>query len=363
GLLMAAELAPNVRKHVDPASPVPVRMMAARALVPLAPSDMLTALFLLTSDADEKVRATAVETAAKLPDKILSSALRDEELPPPVLGWFLDRLATQDVYAEMLIHNPATPDDAVARAAMHCSVRTAETIGQNQLRLLRHEDIVRQLCLNTGLRGALIDGVCDFGVRSGLILADVAQMRAARIRIFGPAAAEAPPDPGPTADEIIAEYGELGDENAPPMEEGKRLTLAQRIMKMSIAEKIKLATKGNKEARSHLLRDSNKLVSVAVIRSPKITDGEILAVANNRAAQDEVLRVVYNNREWLKAYPVKLALTKNPKVPLPVALKFLAQLRESEVKELTKNKNAPSGVQRMARKMLEKKNAPKQEKS
>jgi hypothetical protein len=358
-----AELAPTVKKHVDPAAPLPLRMMAAKALVPLAPPDMVTALFLLVSDADEKVRTTAVDTATRLPDRILSSALRDEEIKPPVLGWFLDRLATQDVYAEMLVLNASTPDDAVARAAAHCSARLAETIGQNQLRLLRHEDIVRQLCRNPAASPALIDGVCDFCVRSGLGLTDVEQMRQARIRLFGLEAAEAPLDLGPTADEIIAEYQELADENAPPMEEGKRLTLAQRIMKMSIAEKIKLATKGNKDARSYLLRDSNKLVAVAVIRSPKITDGEVMAVANNRAALDEVLRVVYSNREWLKMYPVKLALTKNPKVPLPVAMKFLAQLRESEVKELSKNKNVPSGVQLMARKMMDKKNAPtKQEK-
>src|SRR5499427_5594226 len=339
-----AELAAAVKKHVDPASPLPLRMMAAKALVPLPPPDMITALFILTSDADEKVRVTAAESAAKLPDRILSSALRDEEVEGPVLGWFLDRLARQDVYAEMLILNASTPDDAVARAASHCSMRTAEIISQNQL-----------------CRGALIDMVCDFCVRSGLILADVEQMRKARVRIFGPDAEAAPPDPGPTADEVIAEFEELQDENAPPMEEGKRLTLAQRIMKMSIAEKIKLATKGNKEARSYLLRDSNKLVAVAVIRSPKLTDGEVLAVANNRAALDDVLRVVYNNREWLKMYPVKVALTKNPKVPLPVAMKFLAQLRESEVKDLAKNKNVPSGVQLMARKMMDKKNAPKKE--
>jgi len=354
-----AELAPTVKKHVDPGAPVPLRMMAAKALVPLAPPDMVTALFLLVSDADEKVRTTAVETATKLPDRILSSALRDEEVKPPVLGWFLDRLATQDVYAEMLVLNASTPDDAVARAVAHCSARLAETIGQNQLRLLRHEDIVRQLCRNPAATPALVALVCDFCVRSGLGLTDVEQMRQARIRLFGPEAADAPPDLGPTADEIIAEYQELADENAPPMEEGKRLTLAQRIMKMSIAEKIKLATKGNKEARSYLLRDSNKLVAVAVIRSPKITDGEILAVANNRASLDEVLRVVYSNREWLKMYPVKLALTKNPKVPLPVAMKFLAQLRESEVKDLAHNKNVPSGVQILARKMMDKKNSPK----
>jgi hypothetical protein len=336
-------------------------MMAAKALVPLPPPDMITALYLLTSDPDEKVRATALESAGKLPDRILSSALRDEEVDPPVLGWFLDHLARQDVYAEMLVLNAATPDEAVARAAAVCGTRTAEIISQNQLRLLRHDDIVRQLCLNPSCGPALVDGVCDFCVRSGLILADVPQIRTARIRIFGPEAAEAPPDPGPTADEVIQEFVELGDDNAPPMEEGRRLTLAQRIMKMSIAEKIKLATKGNKEARSYLLRDSNKLVSVAVIRSPKITDGEILAVANNRAAQDDVLRVVYNNREWLKDYRVKLALTKNPKVPLPVAMKFLSQLREAEVKDLARNKNVPSGVQLLARKMLDKKNAPKKE--
>lgn len=355
------DLSPTLKKHVDPGSPIPLRMMAAKALVPLPPPDMITALFLLTADADEKVRTTAVESASKLPDRILSSALRDEEVDSPVLGWFLDRLARQDVYAEMLVLNASTPDDAVGRAAAICGLRTAEIIAQNQLRLLRYEEIVRQLCLNPSCGPALIDGVCDFCVRSGLVLADVPQMRASRVRLYGPEAAEAPPDPGPTADEVIEEFGDLGDENAPPLEEGKRLTLAQRIMKMSIAEKIKLATKGNKEARSYLLRDSNKLVAVAVIRSPKITDGEILAVANNRAALDDVLRVVCNNREWLKDYRVKVALTKNPKVPLPVAMKFLAQLRESEVKDLARNKNVPSGVQVLARKMLEKKNAPKKE--
>lgn len=352
------DLGPNLKKHIDPSAPVAMRMMAAKALVPLPPPDMVTALFMLTNDPDEKVRSTAIESASKLPDRILSSALRDEGVPPAALGWFLDRLAGQDVYAEMLILNGSTPDDAVARAAWRCSARTAEIISQNQLRLLRYEEVVRQLCLNPNCGPALIDGVCDFCVRSGLILADVQQMRAARVRIFGPEAEMAPPDPGPTADEIIEEYRELADEGAPPMEEGKRLTVAQRVMKMSIAEKIKLATKGNKEARSYLLRDTNKLVAVAVIRSPKITDGEILAVANNRAAQDDVLRVVYNNREWLKMYQVKLALTKNPKVPLQAAMRFLIQLRESDVRELARNKNVPSAVQVFARKMLEKKNAP-----
>jgi hypothetical protein len=351
-------LPPSARKHVDPASPLPLRMMAAKALVPLAPADMLGALYLLTSDPDESVRTTAAASAEKLPDRILGSALRDEEVPAEVLGWFLDRLATNDVYTEMLVLNPTTPDEAVARAAVRCSLRSLEMIGQNQLRLLRHEEIVRQLCGNPAASLALIDSVCDFCVRSGLQLADLPQMRAARIRIYGPEAADAIPDPGPSADEVLAEY-QVGDESAPPLEEGKRLTFSQRIMKMSIAEKIKLATKGNKEARGYLLRDSNKLVAVAAVRSPKLTDPEVLAIANSRQAHEDVLRTVFSNREWVKMYPVKLALVKNPKVPLPIAMKLMFTLRESEIKEIARDKNVPSGIQMQARKWMEKKNEPK----
>ncbi|HVE84743.1 MAG TPA: hypothetical protein VND93_17930 [Myxococcales bacterium] len=354
-------LPPNMRKHVDPKAPVPLRMMAAKSLVPLAPADMCGALFMLTFDPDQGVRDTAAKTAASLPDRILSTALRDEGVKPPVLGYLLKALAGKEQYEELLILNASTPDEAVAACAVGCSAKVAEIVGQNQLRLLRHEDIIRQLCLNPNASPALLDGVCDFAVRSGLVLKDVPQMTAARVRLFGPEAAETLPDPGPTADEVLDEYAGLTDEGAPPMEEGKRLTLTQKIMKMNVAEKIKLATIGNKEARMLLVRDSNRLVSVAVVRSPRITDGEVLMLANNRAVPDDVLRVIYNNRDWTKMYPLKVALVKNPKTPSGIAMRFLGTLRESEVKEIARNKNVPSGIQMHAKKTMEKKNAPKKD--
>jgi hypothetical protein len=198
-------------------------------------------------------------------------------------------------------------------------------------------------------------------VRSGLILQDVPQMQAARVRLFGPQAAQAQPDPGPTAEQLLQDFKEVVEEGAPPMEEGKRMNLTQRIMKMSIAEKIKLATLGNKEARTLLLRDSNKLVCTAVIRSPRLTDGEVLTTATNRAANEEVLRIIYNNREWTKNNKIKLALVKNPKIPLTVVMKFLSTLRDAELKDLARDRNVPSGVSMFAKKMVEKKTAPKKE--
>jgi hypothetical protein len=355
-------LPPNMKKHVDPKAPVPLRMMAAKTLVPLSPSDMIGALFMLTFDPDAGVRDAVAKSVQALPERILSAALRDEDVAPPVLGFFLERLWENDGYAEMLVLNASTPDAAVAAIADRCSSKIAELIGQHQLRVLRHEDIVRRLCQNPRASPALIDGVCDFAVRSGLQLTDVPQMQQARVRLFGPQALEKPPDPGPTVDELASEFkDELLSENASPMEEGKRLNLTQRVLKMSIAEKIKLATLGNKEARGLLIRDTNKLVAVAVIRSPRITDGEVLMMANNRAATDEVLRIICNKREWIKMYQVKLALVKNPKVPLAIAMKFLNTLRESEIKDISKSKNVPSAIQVQAKKMLEKKNSPKKD--
>jgi hypothetical protein len=353
-------LPPNMRKHVDPAAPVPLRMMAAKSLVPLSPPDMLGALFMLTFDADPAVRETAAKTASSLPDRILSAGLRDEGIAPPVLGFFLSVLGGNEASAEMLILNASTPDEAVAAVASTCGPKIAEIIGENQLRLLRHEDIIRQLCRNPSASAALVDRVCDFAVRSGVTLEDVPQMQLARVRLFGPQAVAAPPDPGPTAAEVLKDFtAEVSEESAPPMEEAKKLNLTQRVMKMNTAEKIKLATLGNKEARSILIRDTNKLVAVATIRSPRITDGEVLAQANNRAAHDDVLRIIYSSKEWTKAYSIKLALVKNPKVPMAVTMRFMSTLHESDVKDLSRNKNVPSSIQALARRMMDKKNQPK----
>ncbi|WP_375765395.1 hypothetical protein NR798_27185 [Archangium gephyra] len=370
--ITAEFLPPNMRKHVDPAAPVPLRMMAAKALVPLAPSDMLGALFMLTFDADAAVRETATKTAAALPDRF-SAGLRDEAVAAPVLGWFLSLLSGKDALAEMLVLNPTTPDDAVAEVARTCSAKIAEIIGQNQLRVLRSENIIRGLCTNPNASPALIDNVCDFAVRSGMAVVDVPQMQAARVRVFGPSAA--PPEAGPTAEEILKELEDAtpktaaagpveakeGEDPTAAIPEAKKLSLTQRIMKMSIAQKIKLATLGNKEARSFLIRDTNKLVCTAVIRSPRITDGEVLSCATNKAVNEEVLRIIYSSREFTKNYKIKMALLKNPKLPLSVGMKFLSTLRENDVKDLSRDKNVPSALQGIAKKMMDKKNEPKKE--
>ena len=359
--LSAERLPPNFRKHVDPASPAPMRGMAARGMVPLNPSDMCHCLAMLANDADPGVAAAARKTAAGLPEKILAAGMRDEAHSPRVLHFFAEVLAGKDGALEAIALNNVSHDATIAQiAASTASGRLLEIIAGNQLRILRDERVLRSVVSNPSTSKAVVDLTCDFAVRSGLVLHDLAPMIEAHVRIHGappaaPDSEEAQAQAQNTAVALMAEFGdELTDNSAPPMEEGRRVSLVQRISQMSVSERIKLATLGNKEARGMLMRDSNRLVHLAVVNSPRITDVEVLMLAHSKTCPDEVLRVIYGTREWIRQYPVKLALVKNPKLPLAIAMRFLATLRESEIKALAFNKNIPSAVRMQAKKIVDK---------
>jgi len=96
-------------------------------------------------------------------------------------------------------------------------------------------------------------------------------------------------------------------------------------------------------------------VCMAAATSPRITDGEIIGLANSRTANADVLRYIYSNREFLRTYAVKTALVKNPKVPLPTALKLLVTLQEKDIKELARDRNVPQTVQAQAKSYMMKK--------
>lgn len=364
----------NFQKHVDPKAPVPLRMMGAKALVPMGPKEMSTALYMLTFDSDPGVRDTAVKSAAGLPDRILSVALRDETMDPPVLDYYAGVFASKDEYLEMLVLNAATPDETVERLTKNADERITEIVAQNQLRMLRHADLVRALVNNKNTRPSTVDNVCDFCVRSGLVLEDLPAFKAARRRIHGGAAgdeevarqvamkqeleqAEAEAALEQMGAHVAAEDKPVvpgsADEKA---EEQKRLTISQQIMKLGVAKKIEWANKkGNKEVRTLLLRDPNKLVQLAVIQSPRITDGEIAKVAQARTSPNEVLQYIYNNRQLMKNYQIKMNIISNPKVPVGVSMRFLSTLRMAEVKSIAKNKNVPQGLATAAKKLVEKK--------
>lgn len=113
---------------------------------------------------------------------------------------------------------------------------------------------------------------------------------------------------------------------------------------MSVSEKLDLARKANKEARSILMRDTNRLVQLAVIASPKITESEVLLIAGNRQINDDVLRHIATNKEWMKNYQIKLSLVNNPKTPLAIALRQIPYLKQRDLALIAKSRAVPRPI-------------------
>jgi len=151
---------------------------------------------------------------------------------------------------------------------------------------------------------------------------------------------EAPEDtvePGPT----VAPAG------AAPR--GRSVTID--FSKLKLYEKIRLATLGNAYCRQNLLRDPNRMVALAAIRSPQITDGEVAKAAANRSLSEDVIRYIANRKELVKQYPVKLALVGNAKCPLGIALRLLPSLHADDIRQIARSKNVPAALSVVARKL------------
>ena len=129
-------------------------------------------------------------------------------------------------------------------------------------------------------------------------------------------------------------------------------SLYAEILNMAIGPKIKLALRGNKDARTILIRDTNKMIRRFVLHNPRISDGEVISVCRNRSADEELLRIVNGNKEWIRNYQVKLALVQNPRTPLPIAVKHVPTLDERDIRFLARSKNVSATVSAQCRRIL-----------
>ena len=114
---------------------------------------------------------------------------------------------------------------------------------------------------------------------------------------------------------------------------------------------MKLAMKGDREARSILIRDANKVVSSAVINNPRITDHEVENISAMRTVADEVLRLIALNRTWARSYPIIHNLARNPRTPIPTAMNILPRIRTKDLQNLTQNRNVSEAVRRQAQRL------------
>jgi hypothetical protein len=180
---------------------------------------------------------------------------------------------------------------------------------------------------------------------AAILAGDVPPELRARFAAPGGPPAAAPADP--TAPLVDASP----EVEAAPAEEQEQTTL-QRIASMSVAKRIALAMKGTREERAILIRDPNRIVTAAVLSSPKMNDTEVASIAKMQNVSEDVLRTIANNRAWLKNYSVVLAVVKNPKTPVALSMNMLARLNEKDIKLLSTDRNVPDVLRSTARRKM-----------
>jgi len=158
--------------------------------------------------------------------------------------------------------------------------------------------------------------------------------------------------------ELHAQAGAAKEKDKP---DKARMSPLQRIAQMTVGERVQLGMKGTREDRYILIRDGSKVVSSAVLESPKMTDQEVETFASMKNVQESVLRGIAGKRKFMKLYPVMRALTSNPRCPLDVALPIMKNLLVADLRNLSMNKNIPDTLRKVAFKMYREKGTKKAE--
>lgn len=276
------------------------RLKAASGQVALPPADLVLLLLYLCHDADPEVKRSAAGSLRALDPAFLARLLSDRELHPRVLDALLQLHGKKPQLAPLFAAHPMLSAKGAALLATQGAFSTPQA--------------------------KVSDGPQEAG--------------------------EADPAPPPAADEEEPLDEEEPTAEEEPLDEEEYQSKYQMAQSMGVSDRIKMAMTGDKEWRSILIKDTNKLVSGAAIKNPRMTESEVLTIAKSAVQNDEIMRVICTNKEWIKNAMIRKALVMNNKTPLPQALRFVATLSEKELAHLAKSKNVNTVIASQARRIL-----------
>jgi hypothetical protein len=389
---------PVVQAIISGTAPQPARLAAARGMLPLQQHELLEILVALAESNEGEIAAAAKETLNSESEEDLLIAASAEDTAASVLAY----LATQS-HATIKLHeatvlNAKTPDAALAKLAAATSHGPLlELIAINQQRLVRAPEIIEAILANPARTGeaerraretrkeffekergarqiadelrargqtaaAEFFETAELTTAGGELSLDDAWLIAQHIEVsdddvddswlpaerYADLIAETPEQSAANVQRILEhERLESGEVSA------ERVSLIRRIMFMNTKDRMKLAMKGDREARGILVRDANKVVCSAVVNNPRITEQEIENIAAMRTVSDEVLRLIAMNRGWARNYPIVHNLARNPRTPIPTVMNILPRIRTKDLNGISQNRNVSETVRRQATRLAQ----------
>ena len=388
---------PVVQAIVSGAAPPQARLAAARGLLPLPQADLLEVLVALRGSDDAETAEAAASTLESQESVDLLTAAKAPETSPSVLE-FIGSMKTTGEVQEAIILNSKTPDEAIVQLASSVTEASLlELIALNQQRLVRTPAIIdaildnaarsteaerraretrqeffekergaRQIAAELRAQGktaaAEFFESADLTTASGQLSVEDAWLIAQHIEVSDADLDDSwlPLERYEDLEEDIADHQAAVQRiiESETLESGKevtpeRISLIRRIMFMNVKDRVKLARKGDREARSILIRDSSRVVASAVINNPRITDQEAENIASMRTVSGDVLRSMALNRAWARSYTITHNLARNPRTPIPTVLNMLPRIRSKDLKALSLNRNISEAVRRQANRLFQ----------
>jgi len=329
-------------------APLKVRAAVARGTLPLPPAALLESLNILADDPDAAVRAEALASFERLPATVVRGVVSSRTLEPELLERLARRYQGNEPVLLDIARNSAANDASVAFIASLPFPAALEVIGRNQGRLERSPETVAALLSNPATPTAIVQ-----------LWQEHVERRTSAV-VSEMAGTEDSGENEPTFAPVLVEEDEK-EEVAParPLAvdaddalSAKQLSIYSLLKKMTMGQKVALATKGNREVRNLLIRENNKMLCLKVLENPRLGEADIEAYAKSTNISVDVLRGIANNKEWMKKYNIARGLVFNPRAPLGITLDHVKRLTDKDIDYLSKNRNVPETLRNTARRLL-----------
>lgn len=367
-------------------APDPIKRAAAKGALPIPREDLLEAWAILRNDEDPEIRSLSRQNLASVSKNEWLSLLREYPFRKEFFDFVVKVLCRDEQIALIALRNKAIPAVSVEELAKSATTSIIDTIIDIQAKLIENPQIVVALLNNENIIASQVRRIYDLSeqfFRNHPVIPKLLEERFGlkiEVRESQKEEIEETKEEKEVVKEFLEEKEAEKEEIKEVMKEEKEVeeevefpqeafkqelaqeevkNLYQKILKMSVPKKVELALKGNKEARSILIRDSNKVVQEAVVTSPKITEQEIEAIAKMRNLPEELLRKIAMSPEWMRKYNIVKALATNPKTPLAISMSLIQRFTDLDLKFLMKDKNVSEALRREAKKIYEQRHTAK----
>ncbi|MEZ5307917.1 MAG: hypothetical protein R2684_12300 [Pyrinomonadaceae bacterium] len=388
-----------VRAIVGGEAPRPAQLAASKGMLPLPQLDLMEVLVHMAGSGDNELAANAKKTIGEQDVKQLRELVRTPQIAPSVLDYLARQDSLSQELYEVVIANPLTPHASIAEFAKNTSNGDLlEVLSFNQQLLIKTPEILDAILANP-------NKTAEAERRSNEIKREFfekergAEQIARELRAQGKEAAaefvenaefaedlDGGGDDGITAEDALffaahievpdaevddswlsLEYIEEFYEETPEQREAnvkkilgdmltegegevphERVAMIAQIMRMNMKDRMRMAMKGDREARTILIRDPNRIISQAVIQNPKITEQEVESIASMKTVPDDVLRQIAINRQWSRNYIINQKLATNPRTPIGNVMTILNRMQLRDLIAISKNRNVAEAVRKHA---------------